>query len=91
MTAMQDYIKKDALIRLNRAKGHLEHVIKMVQAGKYCIDILQQSLAVQSALKSVDHIILKGHLEEHVSEAIKGKNKGKSIQEVIDVFDKARK
>lgn len=88
---MQANVKKEALKRLKSAHGHLDHVIKLVGGEKYCIDILQQSLAVQSALKAVDHIILKGHLEEHVSKAIHGKNKQKSISEVIDIFDKARR
>lgn len=88
---MQKTVKSNALKRLKSARGHLDHVIKQIEQEKYCIDILQQSLAVQAALKAVDHIILKGHLEEHVSEAMKGKNKDKSIQEVIEVFDKARK
>ena len=88
---MQDTVKKDALRRLATARGHLDHVIRMVDSEKYCIDILQQSLAVQSALRAVDQIVLKGHLEEHVSHAMHGKNKDKSIKEVIDIFDKARK
>lgn len=88
---MQKSIKQNALKRLKSAKGHLDHVIKQVEQEKYCIDILQQSLAVQSALRSVDNVILKGHLEEHVSHAIHGKNQSKSIQEVVDVFEKARR
>lgn len=88
---MQSQVKIDALKRLRTARGHLDHVVSAVESEKYCIDILQQSLAVQSALRAVDHIILKGHLEEHVSKAMKGKNKEKSISEIIDVFDKARK
>ncbi len=88
---MQDTIKKDALKRLRTARGHLDHVIKLVESEKYCIDILQQSLAVQAALRAVDNIILKGHLEEHVSHAMHGKDQKKSIQEVVDVFDKARR
>lgn len=88
---MQDYIKLNALKRLKTAKGHLAHVIDMVDSGKYCIDILQQSLAVQAALRAVDNLILKGHLEEHVSAAMHGKNKKNSIQEVIGVFEKARR
>lgn len=88
---MQDYIKKDALKRLAVAKGHLEHVIKMIGSDKYCIDILQQSLAVQSAIRSVDHVILKGHLEEHVTHALQSEGKEKSINEVLDIFDKARR
>lgn len=88
---MQDIPKKDATTRLKRAKGHLDHVIKMVESGQYCIDILQQSLAVQSALRAVDSIILKNHLEEHASEAMHGHDKAKSIKEVVDVFTIARR
>lgn len=88
---MQKTVKANALKRLRTARGHLDHVISQVDAEKYCIDILQQSLAVQSALRAVDNIILKGHLEEHVSHAMHGKDQDKSIQEVVDVFEKARK
>lgn len=88
---MQKVVKANALKRLRTARGHLDHVISMIDAEKYCIDILQQSLAVQSALRAVDNIILKGHLEEHVSHAMHGKDQAKSIQEVVDVFEKARK
>ena len=88
---MQKYVKENALKRLKSAHGHLDHVIKQVEEEKYCIDILQQSLAVQSALRAIDNIILKGHLEEHVTHAMHGKNAQKSIQEVVDVFGKARR
>jgi len=88
---MQKTVKANAIKRLKSASGHLDHVIKQVEQEKYCIDILQQSLAVQSALRAVDNIILKGHLEEHVVQAMHGKDKEKSIQEVVDVFEKARK
>ena len=88
---MQRSVKSDALKRLRTARGHLEHVIKMVESEKYCIEILQQSLAVQSALRAVDNIILKGHLEVHVTHGMHGKDQGKSIQEIVDVFEKARR
>ncbi len=88
---MQKTIKSDSLKRLRTARGHLDHVISQVEAEKYCIDILQQSLAVQSALRAVDHLILKGHLEEHVSNAMQSKDKHKSIDEIIEIFDKARR
>lgn len=88
---MQAALKSESIKRLRTASGHLDHVIKLVESEAYCIDILQQSLAVQSALRAVDSIILKGHLEEHVSHAMHGKDQAKSIKEVIDIFDKARK
>ena len=88
---MQKAVKQNALKRLKSARGHLDHVIKQIEQEKYCIDILQQSLAVQSALRAVDNIILKGHLQEYVSHAMHGKDQQKSIKEIVDVFEKARK
>ena len=88
---MQDHVKKDSIKRLKSAKGHLEHVIGLVDSGRYCVDIIQQSLAVQAALREVDNLILKGHLEEHASKAMHGKNKEESIKEIVDLFSKARK
>ncbi len=74
--------------RMKIARGHLEKVIKMTENGEYCIDIVNQSLAVQSALKSVDELILKNHLETCVADSIK---KGKSkevIEEVVKILQK---
>lgn len=88
---MQTHVKQEALKRLRTARGHLESVIRMVYSEKYCIEILQQSLAVQAALRAIDNIILKGHLEEHASHAMQGKDKEKAIKEVMEIFDKSRK
>lgn len=89
---MQTYVKKNVLKRLKTIRGHLSHVIKAVEEEKYCIDILQQSSAVQSALRSFDSTVLKGHLEDCVSRAMqkKGKDQEKSIKEIVDVFKKGR-
>ena len=90
---MQISVKTNSLKRLKTVRGHLDHVITMVDEGKYCIDILQQSSALQSALRSFDGVILKGHLEEHASMAMrkKGNEKDKSIQEILDIFNKGRR
>lgn len=90
---MQSQIKKDSLKRLKTVRGHLNHIINAVEEEKYCIDILQQSSAVQAALRSFDGVVLKGHLEEHASMAMrkKGSEKDKSIQEILDIFNKGRR
>ena len=46
------------LHRLKIAKGHLDKVIDMVSKDAYCIDVVHQSIAVQSALKKVDELEL---------------------------------
>ena len=78
------------LHRLKIARGHLEKVLKMVQDEEYCIDILHQSQAVQEALKEIDNLILKDHLETCASDAIKEGKGEKAIQEVMEVFNKRK-
>ena len=80
--------KGDTLHRLKIAEGHLKKVIKMVEDKEYCIDILNQSLAVQSSLKKVDEIILENHLDTCVKDAYKKGKSKEAIEEIIKVFGK---
>lgn len=76
------------LHRLKIAKGHLEKVIKMVESHEYCIDVLHQSQAVQSALKQTDNTILENHLMTCAADAIKRGEGKEAIEEVMNVFRK---
>ena len=77
--------------RLAIAQGHMKKVRKMAENHEYCIDVLQQSLAVQSALKKVDEMLLKNHLATCVATAMKSGNKSKAIDEVVEIFEKGRR
>lgn len=74
--------------RLKIAEGHLKKVIDMVQKDEYCIDILTQSQAVQSAIKETDALLLKNHLETCVVDDIKKGKIDETIEEIIKVFKK---
>ena len=50
--------KKESVRRLKIIEGHVRKINEMVINGEYCIDILHQSRAVQSALKKVDQIFV---------------------------------
>lgn len=53
---------KDQLLkRLRRAEGQVRGVAKMVEADKYCIDILTQISAAQAALDKVALELLRDH------------------------------
>lgn len=80
--------KTNILHRLKITKGHLEKVIAMVNADEYCIDIVHQLLAVQSALKKTDEIILENHLKTCVSDSIKEGRSEEAIKEVMEVLKK---
>lgn len=81
-------IERSFLHKLKIARGHLNKVIEMVESGDYCIDVIHQSKAVQSALKQVDNAILKNHMETCVSEAVKNGKSEEVITEVMKVMEK---
>lgn len=76
------------LHRLKIVRGHLDRVITMVEGGDYCIDVIHQSIAVQSALKQIDQIILKNHMETCVADAIAKGKKEEVISEVMKIMEK---
>ncbi len=83
---IQSY-KQNLLHRLKIAHGHLKKVIKMVEAEDYCLDITQQTQAIESSLRKVDELLLEHHLKTCVKEAIvTDKNVDEKVKEVIKVF-----
>ncbi|MDO8658080.1 MAG: metal-sensing transcriptional repressor [Candidatus Levybacteria bacterium] len=82
-------IKMEALKRLKIIEGHLKRVKEMVEEGHYCASVIQQSSAVQNALRKVDEILLKGHLDTCFKNAVKSNGGQKEIDELMGAF-KAR-
>ncbi|MDZ4836063.1 MAG: metal-sensitive transcriptional regulator [Candidatus Melainabacteria bacterium] len=87
--AITDESKEKLKARLAKAIGHLNAVYRMVDEKKYCIDVLHQLKAVQSALDKTSEVILRQHLETCVVEAVKNQDSERVIDELIQVFKKA--
>jgi len=84
--------KSRVINRIKRIEGHLKKVREMVEKDEYCIHTITQSMAVQSALRSVDELILKKHLETCVKDSmIKNKNPEIKIDEVMKTIKFSRK
>jgi CsoR family transcriptional regulator, copper-sensing transcriptional repressor len=60
--------KQDLLKRLARVEGQVRGVAKMVEDDRYCIDVLTQISAVQSAIEAV----ALGLLDDHVRHCVVG-------------------
>lgn len=58
------------LKRLNRIKGQIEGVQRMIVEQRYCPEIVNQIKAVRSALKSLEASIIEGHMRSCVKQAI---------------------
>ncbi|CAG4920498.1 MULTISPECIES: metal-sensitive transcriptional regulator [Acidithrix] len=54
--------KGDLLERIAKIEGQIRGVAKMVEADRYCVDVLTQISAIQGALKKVELGLLEGHL-----------------------------
>ena len=52
--------------RLNRIVGQVGGVQRMVEEGRYCVDILTQIAAIRSALDTVGVELLTDHIESCV-------------------------
>ena len=79
------------LHRLKIAQGHLKKVLKMVEEGEYCIDVIHQSQAVQAALSQADSLVLENHLKTCASDAIKSGRQEETIKELMNVLRKGRR
>ena len=82
--------KERILARLRSAEGHLGGIIRMVEGDTYCVDVIKQTKAVQSAIGRVNALLLERHLNHCVSAAIRSENareRERVISELLDVFE----
>ncbi len=80
--------KAKTLINFKKANSLIAHVIKMLERNEYCIDIMQQNLAVIGLLKSAHQMLMEGHLNSCFKKAMQTKNKKRKqemIQEILSV------
>ncbi|KFI71816.1 copper-sensing transcriptional repressor CsoR [Bifidobacterium minimum] len=61
--------KGRVMARLRRIEGQVHAIAQMVDDDKYCIDVITQISAADSALKSVALLLLDDHLDHCVRRA----------------------
>lgn len=79
---------------LKTARGQLDGLIKMVEEGRYCVDISNQLMATQAILRSVNKEVIHAHLEGCVKEAFEHEDEGEKevkIEEILSMMDKLSK
>lgn len=82
---------REALRRLKRVEGQVKGIQRMVEEGRYCIEILDQISAIQGALDQVGKMVTKRHLESCVTEAFKTGSRPereKKIGELMEVVSR---
>ena len=86
---MQNDAKVAIQKRFNRIEGQVRGLSRMVEEGRYCIDIVTQISAVRAALRRAEEEILRdhvGHCVEHAIASGDKKDQRKKIAEIIEVL-----
>jgi len=79
---------KDALIkRLHRIEGQVRGVEKMVEDNRYCIDVLTQIAAVNTALEAVAFKILDEHVNHCVAGALASGDEADARQKTSELLE----
>ena len=78
---------KDALIkRLHRIEGQVRGIEKMVEDDRYCIDILTQVSAVNTALESLAFKILDDHVRHCVAGALASGDEADALEKAEELL-----
>lgn len=72
--------------RLNRIEGQVRGIRRMIDEDRYCVDILTQVSAVQSALDALALRLLDHHLHGCVQHAIRSGEGDGAIAEALGVI-----
>ena len=68
---MQDHPHSAIARRLNRAHGHLETIIEMIEQNQPCAQIAQQLQAVESAIESAKKALIHDHISHSLERSFK--------------------
>jgi CsoR family transcriptional regulator, copper-sensing transcriptional repressor len=72
--------------RLKTAKGHLDGVLRMVEAGAYCPDVMKQLAAVQGMLEATSRVVFRNHLETCVADAMRAGRTEEIVEELMETL-----
>jgi DNA-binding FrmR family transcriptional regulator len=84
---MKTDIKASCQKRLGRIEGQVRGISKMLEEGRYCIDIVTQISAVRAALRRVEEEVLKDHVAHCVEHAITSGDKADQRQKIAELMD----
>ena len=83
--------KAALLARLRRVEGQVRGVQRMVDEDAYCVDILTQVAAVQTALEQVAVNVLDGHVRHCVADAVAGTDEAEADAKLDELMAAVRR
>lgn len=78
--------KQPCITRLKKIEGQIRGLQNMIEQDAYCIDVITQTSAVRCALKSLEDVLLEGHLQSCVVTQVKNGKEDKAVSEILKVY-----
>jgi DNA-binding FrmR family transcriptional regulator len=85
---MATYNKDELIKRLNRIKGQVEGILRMIDRPKSAIDVFHQITAAKKALDSTGRFLLEDYIQEKMSSVSKSKEESNKIKEILEIIEK---
>ena len=80
--------KRAALKALKTVRGQVEGIIRMIEEGRYCVDISNQLLASSALLKRANVLVLRQHMHHCVRDAVENGDVDAKLDEISDLLAK---
>lgn len=91
MSCFSDDDKKRLETRLNRISGQINGINKMISQDRECIEVLNQIISTQAALRGVWKQVVRGHFQHCITDSLKeNKNADELIDELVEHIEKLK-
>lgn len=74
--------------RLNRIKGQVEGILRMIEHPKPAHEVFDQITAAKKALDSTGRYFLENYIKENLSRISKSKEESAKIREILEIIEK---
>jgi len=74
------------LIALKKAQSLIGKIINMKEEGRYCVDIMQQNLAVIGLLKAINQELLENHINSCFKAVMNSNNSVKQREMINEIL-----
>lgn len=74
------------LNRVRTARGHLDAIQRMMEAGAHCPDVMKQLAAVGGLVDSTTRLVLRQHLEACVADTSRSGDRAGLVDELMDAL-----
>jgi DNA-binding FrmR family transcriptional regulator len=86
---MKQDVRSQVAARLRRVAGQVAGIERMLEADRYCVDVLLQVAAARAALDQIGKLVLSAHVETCVADAFASGDpaeRARKRDELLEVF-----